>query len=86
MANSLRENANICDPPSSLRNVKVQMFGYMKYVCLIISQAGITTIDLLKAMLRIYVPRLITKVLWVAPGVPRVTVYEALRLYQKNVM
>jgi hypothetical protein len=82
---SLRGNANICDPGSSLRNVKEQMFGYMNYVCLIIFRPGIIIFALLKAILRNYVPRLITKVLDVTREVARVTVYEALRLYQKRV-
>jgi len=63
MAISLRENANICDPRSSFRNVQEQLFGYMIYVCLIISRPIIIIIDFLKAILRIYVPRLITKLL-----------------------
>jgi len=82
---SVRENANICDPGSSLRNVKEHIFGYMNYVCLIIFRPGIIAIDLLKATLRIYVPRFIIKVPEVTREVTRVTVYETLRLYQKNV-
>jgi hypothetical protein len=85
MAISLRENANICDPRSSLRTVTEHMFGYMSYVCLITFRPGVIATDLLKAIWRIYIPRFITKVLEVTREVTRGTIYEALRLYQKNV-
>jgi hypothetical protein len=57
----------------------------MNYVCLITFRPGVVAAGLLKAILRIYVPRLIIKVLEVTREVTRVTIYEALRLYQKNV-